>query len=344
MNLIKTKKIIVLMVASYAALITAAADSDQQSVWQRAKDFAAQHPGVVGLAGTTLAVGVYELAAHKFGLPSFAGATCRLYKVINEHSKDELKSIESDTLGYTCLVALLVGGTALGTQTVLSVADSREGEYPVVVKQLCDAAVEHPVIAASVAGAIGMGLQLGYQEARANGLPPLYDSLLAAGKIFVAQVKKDLVSGAASPEFKPSVKDHIFHVARLCGYIHGVQLSFNLLRCLVSDDMEKTIDGLQDTIDNIPAGHILYIAPIGEEIIFRYVPEKFFKEKAQFFMPILFAAIHGQYDLLDQARTAGIGLIMHRSLRARPEYYYSPAIAHMLNNCYAYIVFLLISK
>ena len=71
MNYLKTKKIVILLFASYAGALCAAAQPEERSLWQRAMDFVAEHPVATGVIGTAAAAGAYELAAHKFGLSIF---------------------------------------------------------------------------------------------------------------------------------------------------------------------------------------------------------------------------------------------------------------------------------
>lgn len=339
------KRFGLLMLFASSAFIECASSSSMQrdqhntekSILQHIGNFVVDHPVLTSIAGGAVSVGVYAFAAKAFDLPNFSDLASSIGKSITTQSSADLEKITSDKLGYACMFVVAAGGTALATNYICEVEADQSGKYSETTKTLCN-----PFIAVPAIGISTCGLTLAYAAAREHGLPPLYDILQSIGKSVINQISADLIHGAPS-DVTPSVKDHLLHGLRVFGYQKAVQ-TVSIISALMCNEGIVSTTGSQvvETTNSFPPYYIVIIAPIMEEFLCTYLPKMCFDELSQLIGPVLFGAIHTQYNMLGKLVTCCMNLIHQRALIARPEYPLAPMISHMINNGWVLVGFYLL--
>ena len=296
MNYFK-KKIVILMLASYAGALCAAAQPEERSLWQRAMDYVAEHPVATGVIGTAAAAGAYELAAHKFGLPTLNNVGISALEKLRTDRKSQVLAAGAAAAGAYSLAAQPLGlPTIIDTiKADLITRSDNADAYPTAFEQLVrqmpggdsvfpfipgeDQPVENHAAICHVA----------------HGVRLFFYSLIL-NNLFYSIISKF-----------PGVSD-------------------NRQRLLVSDEPELSKSFVLAAILG---------APIFEELTDTYLPNLFFGKWAQLCMPFYFGLTHPQYSLEGKFRCGLFNLLNNRSIYVRPEYRYAPIISHVLHNTIA---------
>jgi hypothetical protein len=116
--------------------------------------------------------------------------------------------------------------------------------------------------------ALVLGLHTGiYSLAKELEQPSLWARAKGAVAVFTDQIKKDLISGGESPEYKPSLKDHLLHGLRLSGYRWSLHFAIWYMRGFLTSDKAYVDPDFIAKIYTSPwfMAYAVFLAPLIEE-------------------------------------------------------------------------------